>query len=49
LDLSNGAKALAGGNSGPLLVPHQPDKSLLYRVLTGQEPGMEMPPPSTSL
>jgi len=48
LDLSNGAKALAGGNSGPLLVPHQPDKSLLYRVLTGQEPGMEMPPPSTS-
>lgn len=46
LDLSQGAKALAGGNSGPLLVPHQPDKSLLYRVLTGQEPGMDMPPPT---
>ena len=48
LDLSHGAKALAGGNSGPLLVPHQPDKSLLYRVLTGQEPGMDMPPASAS-
>ena len=47
LDLSQGTKAFAGGNSGPVLVPHQPDKSLLYRVLTEQEPGMDMPPPST--
>lgn len=47
LDLSHGASALAGGNSGPALVAHQPDKSLLLRVLTGQEANLSMPPEST--
>ncbi len=44
LDLSQGARALAGGNSGPVIVAHQPDKSLLLRVLTGQEGNLVMPP-----
>ncbi len=34
----------ARGNSGPLLVPHDPSKSLLYRAVAGLEPGLEMLP-----
>ncbi len=44
MDLSNGKSALAGGNSGPVVVAHQPDKSLLLRVLTGLEGNLVMPP-----
>jgi len=36
---------LAGGNSGePAVVPGEPDKSFLLKLIHRKEPGMEMPP-----
>lgn len=36
---------LAGGNSGePAVVPGEPEKSFLLKLIRHQEPGMEMPP-----
>ena len=40
LDLSTGATALAGGESGALLVPAKPDESLLVDYISGEEPAM---------
>jgi hypothetical protein len=44
LRLDNLAYILQGGESGPALVPHQPDKSLLIKVVSYEDPDMEMPP-----
>lgn len=33
-----------GGDSGPAIVPFEPDKSLLWRVVNHERPGLEMPP-----
>ncbi len=49
LDLLNGQKAIQGGNSGPLFVPHDPEKSLIFRLVSGLEPGLEMPPKGPKL
>jgi len=49
LDLTQASRAMPGGNSGLLLVPHDPTKSLLYRAVAGLEPGLEMPPKGPSL
>src|SRR5207302_904194 len=39
LDLTTKATALKGGESGPVMVPHKPEKSLLVEyVSTGQMP-----------
>ncbi len=40
LDLTTGAKALAGGESGPLLVAGKPDESALLDYISGDEPAM---------
>lgn len=45
LDLSSALKASRGGESGsPLIVPGHPEKSLLYRAITWEDPDLEMPP-----
>lgn len=35
---------LQGGHTGPAVVPHQPDKSLLIKAVSYTDPDMEMPP-----
>ncbi|MFL5341105.1 MAG: PSD1 and planctomycete cytochrome C domain-containing protein [Gemmataceae bacterium] len=44
LRLDDGKLALAGGNSGKVIVPGQADKSLLLRAVAGIEPDLNMPP-----
>ena len=44
LVLDSRAGVLQGGSSGTVLVPGKPEKSLLIRVLKGQEEDMDMPP-----
>ena len=35
---------IQGGHTGPAVVPHQPDKSLLMKAISYTDPDMEMPP-----
>ncbi|MDZ4289880.1 MAG: c-type cytochrome domain-containing protein, partial [Prosthecobacter sp.] len=44
LRLDNLPFILHGGASGPAIVPHQPDKSLLIKAVSYVDPDMEMPP-----
>lgn len=45
LNLENKTLAMRGGRSGPAIVPGQPQKSLLYRVLLlGHDNPVAMPP-----
>ena len=37
------ANLLAGGDTGPALVPGKPDQSLLYKAITHQDPDLAMP------
>ncbi len=43
LDLSTPAGLLAGGESGPAIVPGDPDASLLFQTVTGDHPDIFMP------
>ncbi len=43
LRLDSRAGWLAGGDSGPSIIPFQPDKSLLLRTIKHLEPELEMP------
>src|SRR5436309_2123381 len=40
LSLETAAEALAGGESGPAIVPGKPDESLLVQMIEGDEPLM---------
>jgi hypothetical protein len=44
LRLDHRAGALHGGDSGPVLVPGEPEKSLLARALSWDDPKLQMPP-----
>ena len=44
LRLDNSAMAMAGGNTGKVIVPGQAEKSLLLRAVAGLEPDLRMPP-----
>ncbi len=35
---------LQGGETGPAIVPHKPDASLLIKLVNYEDPDMEMPP-----
>jgi len=44
LSLDSRAAILRGGDTGPALVPAQPDKSLLVRAVRYEKNGLQMPP-----
>ncbi|MFN0075210.1 MAG: PSD1 and planctomycete cytochrome C domain-containing protein, partial [Prosthecobacter sp.] len=44
LRLDNLPYILQGGETGPAIVPHQPDASLLIKLVNYEDPDMEMPP-----
>lgn len=44
LRLDERAAALAGGDSGPVIVPGQPAESLLLELIRGDDPDRLMPP-----
>ncbi|MFO1486134.1 MAG: PSD1 and planctomycete cytochrome C domain-containing protein [Verrucomicrobiaceae bacterium] len=44
LRLDNLPYILRGGESGPAIVPHKPDASLLIKLVNYEDPDMEMPP-----
>ena len=44
LRLDNAAAVRAGGGSGAALVPGQPEKSLLIKVISWSDPDLQMPP-----
>jgi hypothetical protein len=44
LALDTKAALLAGGSSGPAIVPGKPDESRLVKALTYQDPELQMPP-----
>ena len=44
LRLDNLPYFLQGGESGPAIVPHKPDASLLIKLVNYEDPDMEMPP-----
>src|SRR5262245_36165291 len=44
LDLGSRAGLLKGGESGPAVVPGDPDKSLLIQALRYHKPDLRMPP-----
>lgn len=44
LRLDNLPYILQGGESGPAIVPHKPDASLLIKLVNYEDPDMEMPP-----
>ena len=44
LHLDSRAGLLAGGESGPSIVPGQPDKSLLIKAIRYHDEDLEMPP-----
>ena len=44
LRLDSGPALLAGGDSGPAIVPGQPEKSLLIRAIRQQDEDLKMPP-----
>ena len=43
LRLDTRANLLAGGDTGPALVPGKPDQSLFYKAITHQDPDLTMP------
>jgi mono/diheme cytochrome c family protein len=49
LALDTRAGLLKGGQSGPAVVPKQPAKSLLIKVIKHEQPDMEMPPKEPKL
>jgi hypothetical protein len=51
LDLTRKAQAMAGGESGPVIVPGKPDESLLFGYVDGEEmpPKKPLPPEEKSL
>ncbi len=44
LDLSSKAGWMKGGDSGPAIVPHRPDQSLLLQAVRHSHPELKMPP-----
>ncbi len=44
LRLDHAAALTKGGDSGPALVPGQPEKSLLIKVISWSDPDLQMPP-----
>ena len=44
LRLDQAAAVTKGGDSGPTLVPGQPEKSLLIKVISWSDPDLQMPP-----
>jgi len=44
LRLDNLPYILQGGGTGPAIVPHKPDASLLIKLVNYEDPDMEMPP-----
>ncbi len=44
LVLDSLAGALKGGDTGPAIVPGQPEKSLLIKAVSGADPDLQMPP-----
>jgi len=44
LRLDSRAAILKGGDTGPALVPGQPDQSLLLKAVRGTDPDLQMPP-----
>ncbi len=44
LSLTTARAILAGGGSGPAVIPGDPDASLLYQSVTGSHPELSMPP-----
>ncbi|MBL9130267.1 MAG: hypothetical protein JNG86_03655, partial [Verrucomicrobiaceae bacterium] len=44
LRLDNLPYILQGGETGPAIVPHKPDESLLIKLVNYEDPDMEMPP-----
>jgi hypothetical protein len=44
LRLDSRAGLVQGGDSGPALVPRQPEKSLLVKAIRYQDPNLQMPP-----
>lgn len=44
LRLDNGAEALKGGNSGPVIVPGRADESRLFQLISGKDAELAMPP-----
>jgi len=44
LRLDNLPYILQGGETGPAIVPHKPDASLLIKLVNYEDPDMEMPP-----
>src|SRR6185503_5735218 len=49
LALDSRERALKGGNTGPAIVPSQPDASLLLKAIQHSEPDLEMPPEEKKL
>lgn len=49
LALDNAAAVRKGGDTGPVLVPGEPDKSLLLRAVTYADPDLKMPPDNKRL
>lgn len=49
LNLLSAEGALSGGNSGPALVPGDPDQSLLVGAIEQTEPDLKMPPKGPAL
>jgi hypothetical protein len=46
LRLDSRSNMLQGGETGPAIVPEQPDQSLLIRAISYQDPDLQMPPRS---
>ena len=44
LYLDHGSTALAGGDAGPVIVPGEPEKSLLVEAVRYENPELQMPP-----
>src|SRR5439155_16557482 len=45
LRLDSRSAMLAGGETGPAIVPGHPEKSLLLKAINYQDPDLKMPPP----
>ena len=49
LQVDTRAALLSGGDSGPAMVPGQPEKSLLLKAITGKDKDLSMPPKGEKL
>ena len=47
LELDSGEGLRRGGSSGRVVIPHEPEKSLLYRAVAHSSPDLTMPPKET--